>query len=158
MEGDILWVRETWFSTRLDCNDLLSCGVTSHLKFKADNNYDPNKDCVGRSWKPSIHMPKAAARIFLRVISVRCERLTDITEEDAEAEGVEKFHHGYTGSPRGIWYRDYLYGGGFDQENARKSFLGLWKSINGKESVKKNPWVFIYEFEKTEKPENFLNN
>mgnify|MGYP002795088639 FL=1 len=73
--GDILWVRETWFPTRFDYMDMLNRGIKHFVKYKADNDYDPKKDCVGRSWKPSIHMPKAACRIFLEVTNVKVEPL-----------------------------------------------------------------------------------
>lgn len=143
--GDILWVRETFIDVGDQANDFFA-GIRFH--YKADDSF------VGCwPWKPSIHMPKKAARIFLEVTNVRCERLHDISEDNAIAEGVSKFHHGYGGSPQGIWWKDYLHGGGHNQETARKSFIGLWKSINGKDSWKANPWVWVYEYKKIEKPE-----
>lgn len=80
-------------------------------------------------FKPSIHMPKAAARIWLQVVSVRVERLNDITEDDAKAEGVEKAYEVY-------------------KENARYrlGFMRIWEKLNGKESLNANPWVWAVTF------------
>jgi hypothetical protein len=102
-------------------------------------------------WKPSIHMPKAAARIWLEVVSVKVERLQDISRDDSIAEGVSHFNHGYGGSPQGVWYNDYEHGGGHTM-GPYQSFRGLWKTINGPESWKANPWVWVVEFRKIEKP------
>ena len=147
--ADILWVRETWFSTQFNCKDLLECGVIGHLRFKADNNYDPRKDCVGRSWYPSIHMPKEAARIFLKVTNVRCERLQDISEGDAISEGVKLFDTNL--------YKDYEDNKYPGLGKARVSFATLWDSINAKKYPwESNPWVWVYDFEQIEKPENFI--
>ena len=143
--GDVLWVRETWFSTRFDCNELLDCGITSHIRFKADNNYDPKKDCIGRSWKPSIHMPKSAARIWLKITNVRLEQLQDISRDDARAEGIERDPVSKTR------YKNYV--DGTTTYNERTSFYSLWESINGEESLLSNPFVWVIEFEEIEKPD-----
>lgn len=110
--------------------------------------------------KPSIHMPKSAARIWLKVISTRAERLHDITEEDCIREGIEF----YVRNDERKRYRDYLSKGyenikwGFPSfESAKESFKSLWVSINGQESWDANPWVFRVEFEvlsTTGKPDN----
>lgn len=147
--GDILWVRETWFSTRFDCLDLLKTGITNHLRYKADNNYDPKKDCVGRKWKPSIHMPREAARIFLKVVSVRAERLQDISEQDAFAEGVIKEH---SPIPAGANWSDTL------GKASLKAFQSIWKDIHGEKSWEENPFVWVYEFKRIEKPKDFNDN
>lgn len=139
--GDILWVRETWFSTRFDCLDLLKTGITNHLRYKADNNYDPKKDCVGRKWKPSIHMPREAARIFLEVVSVRAERLQDISDDDAYEEGV---------FPPEYWDGD--------NDAYIKTFRMVWEELYGKISWIKNPFVWVYEFKRIEKPKDFNDN
>jgi hypothetical protein len=151
LPGDILWVRETWFSTRFDFKDLLSCGVTSHLRFKADNNFDPRKDCVGRSWRPSIHMPKEAARSFFQVTNVRIERLQDISEEDAKSEGAIKgiFKIGPNTEKKQFQFEHNNHG------SYRDGFKYIWCKINGLESWYKNPFVWVYEYIKTTKPTNF---
>lgn len=78
--GDILYVRETWAPwSRTD-------GIAPEIHYKADGEMLP-----GVKWRPSIHMPREAARIFLRVTGVGVERLQDITEEQARAEGAEPF-------------------------------------------------------------------
>lgn len=144
--GDVLWVRETW------CWE----GDTSHQDldpvgffwFKADF-----KDDDGPSgWRPSIHMPKRYARIWLQIEDVRVERLWDITEEDAIAEGIlwHKWDIDYL--PR---YKDYLadaFGYGHPEHDyptvgiAKTSFSTLWRSINGSESWAENPWVWVVKF------------
>lgn len=157
--GDVLWVRETWFSTRFDCKELLSIGYNSHIKYKADNNYDPVKDCVGRSWKPSIHMPKEAARIFLKIKDIRVERLHNISEVDAIAEGI---YSDFNPIKEKNMFRDYLYS--TDRGIASKSsffespvnsFFSLWNFTYGENSFLQNPWVWVIEFERIEKPVEF---
>lgn len=134
--GDIIWVRET----------IAKCSDGTFL-YKANGckPIPPNK------WKPSIHMPKDAVRIWLRVVRVRTERLQDITSEDALYEGV--YYH-----PRLDKLKDYCaveYASvdikhPFD--DPADSFRSLWWSINGQASWNSNPWVWVVEFEKIEKP------
>lgn len=150
--GDVLWVRETW------CDPEDNHGNSPGNLYKADFGPEP----VDWIWKPSIHMPKEACRIFLKVISIRVERLQDISEQDAIAEGV-KLHH------RGKHYLNYedehykvtqfIY----NLDTAVESYKSLWRLINGRDSWNKsswdnNPWVWVVEFELTEKPENFNVN
>lgn len=152
--GDILWVRETVFDYKNFKEYPIFSNIKENYIYKADGNF------IGcHKWKPSIHMPKEAARIFLKVSNIRVERLNDITEADAIAEGVYEdplFGHncylcgkkGHVGTPNcedGFFH------------TAKDSFLSLWESINGKQSLESNPWVWVIEFEKVEKPENFNN-
>lgn len=113
--GDILWVRETW-------------AKDDTYYYKADGS------CGSRcgKWKPSIHMPKEAARIWLEVTDVRVERLQEITEEDARAEGALP-----TREERGY-------------NCCRDEFITLWDSINSKRGYgwDTNPWVWVIEFER----------
>ena len=119
--GDILYVRETWAES------------AEGYAYKAD--FD---GAEGWGWRPSIHMPKEAARIFLRVTDVRVERLQEITEDGVIAEGVKPS------------------GGNF----ALDDFEPLWDStikpadraLYGWDA---NPWVWIIEFERTDKPEGW---
>lgn len=85
-------------------------------------------------WRPSIFMPREAARIFLKVKNIRVERLQDITEEDAKAEGLYNgYHTTETSTPAGT---------------AKQAFMWIWQKINGDESWLSNPWVWVVEFER----------
>ena len=116
--GDQLWVRETFM-------DLGACFL-----YRADANAEQERAIVapGQRWKPAIHMPRAASRINLEITDVRVERLQEISEADAEAEGVANSLH--------------LQGGRFANEN----FAHLWDMINGDGSWDANPWVWVVEF------------
>lgn len=144
--GDLLWVRETFFN----CKDFKTFPLFTgkpDVLFKADDTF------IGEhSWKPCIHMPKAAARIWLEVAEIKAERLQEISEDDALREGVEPYS-----TPDGEFYTCYLctkqghskteicgdYG---EQVNAVSSFYTLWDSINGENSFKLNPWVWVVKF------------
>lgn len=137
--GDILWVRETW--TRI--------AEDSITVFKADYKGQP----VAWNWKPSIHMPKVAARIWLQITDIKVERLQQITEEDALAEGIieceDGTYYNYF-TQKGLRYRD-----GVECLLAKGSFQSLWCSINGLDSWAHNPWVWVISFKvlsKTGKP------
>ena len=149
--GDVLWVREKFAPPSGNQKD-------DAYMYAADYLLTAVKHAKGL-WKPSIHMPKKACRIFLKVISVRVERLQDISEQDAIAEGV-KLHH------RGKHYLNYddehykvtqfIY----NLDTAVESYKSLWRLINGRDSWNKstwdnNPWVWVVEFERCMKPENF---
>lgn len=155
--GDILYVRETWcknpnyneyyFKTR-------PYGIAPY-KLK---------------WKPSIHMPKEAARIFLKVKDVRVERLQDITEEQAKAEGIREYskdgklwkyavtddwwieyHHKYRKFFTGSWWQDM-------PRTAKEAFHHLWNSTLRRRDTPEwyannwsgNPWVWVIQFERLE--------
>jgi hypothetical protein len=138
--GDALWVRETWAKyVTSDC----AGGVTTRYRYKADLK----DECY--QWKPSIHMPRAACRLRLKIVSIRVERLHDITEEDAVREGinpVRSFDSG-AGISRRQLYENYL-PHGYTEVLPIDSFKSLWISINGHESWDQNPWVWRIEFEK----------
>ena len=85
--GDILWVRETWQHTK--CLNINFEDENYGYVYKADEQ--PWEDYEHWTWKPSIFMPKEACRIFLKIKSIRVERLNEITEADALAEGVERW-------------------------------------------------------------------
>ncbi|MNE10030.1 hypothetical protein D3C80_1027260 [compost metagenome] len=142
--GDILWVRETWnnwgakevpFVYR--ATDLRSCG---------------------HNWKPSIHMPKKAARIWLQITDLRVEHLHDISEHDAITEGIEikkdcdgDIYKDYEAKTEVSDFGDTYY------TNPVLSFKSLWVKINGKESWISNPWVWVIKFKvlsTTGKPES----
>ncbi|EKN6054076.1 hypothetical protein ACPX3P_000639 [Yersinia enterocolitica] len=120
--GDQLWVRETFGD----------CGV--RLVYRAD--YDDGAACIVKRWTPSIHMPRWASRINLLITGVRVERLNDISEQDARAEGIKAW--------RGP--AEELVGG-------KLAFFELWDSIYGQkegENWQANPWVWVIEFERME--------
>jgi hypothetical protein len=137
--GDILYVREAW------------CPVATIESWLSDKNLHAYRaDYVGKvpwKWHPSIHMPKEAARIFLRVTGVRVARLQDITEEDSRNEGVKDPY-------------DYQKPEYYEQPQMRgleinkSAFAGLWDRINHESiySWDANPWVWVIEFERCEKP------
>ena len=129
--GDLLWVRETWAAIR--------CWEDGHIEtpksipkdlgawnvaFAADEHPEHVED-RGWSWKPSIHMPRWASRITLEVTGIRVERVRDISEEDAHAEGFDGSE--YTAV---TWFRN------------------LWDSINAKRGYgwDANPWCWVVTF------------
>ena len=138
--GDRLWVREA-FSQHPQFAD---------LAYRADGEEfeDSHGFLWEPKWKPSIHMPRSASRILLEITAVRVERLHDISEADAQAEGVERV-------VVGSGWRRYC---DPDSEevgvppcgDARRSFRSLWKYINGAESWNSNPWVWVVEFKRVQ--------
>jgi len=166
--GDILWVRETWAETtnvnqsenwlvnraHLPIGERDEGILWNAIIYHADGEWqwcdDDGFSTEKSYWKPSIFMPKAACRIFLKITGVRVERLQSISESDAIAEGVEKYH----GTD---FYK--MYGGKKENDwcaTAYASYAYLWQSINGPESWDANPWVWVVTFERCEKPEGFL--
>lgn len=128
--GDVLWVREAYCPEFFDGN--IHC-------YKADFNETAYEFVSEPKWKPSIHMPKDAARIWLRITDVRVERLQDITGQDAISEGVIFTPHGPS-SLLESWGA------------ANKLFQNIWQRINGSDRWNANPWVWVIEFERIEKP------
>lgn len=138
--GDILWVRETWNGDWCD-----------HYIYKADGGGAKAAGYAAEpKWRPSIHMPREAARIFLRVTDVRVERLQDISREQAIDEGV---NDPYDYQPP-AWYDKH----GLTNNYEIDAFAGLWDStikladltLYGWEA---NPWVWVIEFERISKDE-----
>jgi hypothetical protein len=137
--GDILWVRERFelFDRGTDDN-----GFDGYLRYVADQKEirwpsHPLSPCI----KPSIHMPKAACRLFLKIKSIKVERLHDISQADAIAEGVERLYN-----TTSLVYKNYMFKD--DVVDAKNSFKSLWQKINGIESWQQNPWVWVIKFEK----------
>lgn len=148
--ADILWVRETWSKIHYEGVDPEPTYI-----YKADDEAGH----IQGIWKPSIHMPKAACRLKLEVLSIRVERLHEITEEDAIREGVQSMDFGF-GQTSSMRYRDYVVdasGYGHPDHDfptvtdARDSFITLWQKINGKESWSANPWIWRVEFRKLDR-------
>ncbi|MDS0779568.1 morphogenetic protein [Serratia marcescens] len=145
--GDRLWVRETFAAFDADWkhpgkpHDLRD-GPWPNVVYPASVAKIPDGTC-----RPSIHMPRWASRILLEITAVRVERLNDISEEDAKAEGVRAIGNNFGNGPA---YCDYLLPNLDDAaewyNRARDSFKSLWKSIYGAESWSANPWVWVIEF------------
>lgn len=126
--GDLLWVRETWNSDQQYASWKPSeIPQGAPLYYKADESGKPDPDGITPIWRPSIHMPRWASRIALRVTDVRVERVQDITDYDCQCEGL--LHNNYS-------------------NNIRGQFTDLWDSINAKRgySWSSNPWVWVVEF------------
>lgn len=145
--GDRLWVRETWSHTGQGVWTVRDARMTC---FGGKVVYRADEDTAGAGWFPSIHMPKEFARIFLKVTDVRVQRLRDISEEDAIAEGIqsrEVRNAGLTMAPITV------FGIGRDTDyapSAGVAFSDLWEEINGSGSWGKNPWVYALTFERVE--------
>lgn len=130
---DILWVRETWAHVKFGTGDW-------HYEYRADRD-DPHRFSNGSfaEWRPSIHMPREAARLFLRVREVRVERLQEMTAEDSLSEGV-KLH------------LESIMNG----DPVLKPFAELWDStLKGTDlptyGWDENPWVWVIRFERAER-------
>lgn len=143
--GDVLYVREKFKKNSIPI------GWPYHYYANNDTFTDPDNE----TWTPSIHMPKAAARIFLEVTDVKVERLNDISEEDAEAEGVERMteYKQMIGGEKIACWADYP-SGAAKHTSAYESFQSLWESIYNTWDA--NPFVWVYSFKQIDKPENFI--
>lgn len=131
--GDTLYVRETWWKNGNTYFYKAGCS-----KGLIDNMYV--------KWRPSIHMPKEAVRIWLKVTDVRVERLQDITDEQAKAEG-ENWKNG-----KNVGFEEKM------RRTAVERFAEIWNSTIKKSDLDRygwdaNPWVWVIEFERFEKPE-----
>ena len=129
VRGDRLYAREAWAAPH----------AYDHLPPRlipqdARIHYAATEDRGGLLWRPSIHMPRWASRITLEITRVRVERLQDISEADALAEGV---------TDDGSLVTDLA---GNDRGGAFAAFATLWEVINGADSWDDNPWVWAIEF------------
>ena len=129
--GDILWVRETW--SKDENGEYV---YRTNYGTTEDDSFPPSMF----KWKPSIHMPREAARIFLRVTNVRVERLQEITPKDAWEEGcrIGNFFPWEKHIPE------------LQQQCRDILFKSLWDGLNAKRGYgwDINPWVWVYEFER----------
>ncbi|MFW2971995.1 hypothetical protein ACN6UB_16180 [Serratia marcescens] len=149
--GDRLWVRETfavlgnedgcpidWDGNLIKGDEKQAARIYKASCWQEPGNYGlwsiPDRDTQYEgAWRPSIHMPRWASRITLEITAVRVERLNDISEEDAKAEGVKAGV-----SP------------GHEHMMHQVAFSELWQSIYGAESWSANPWVWVIEFRRVE--------
>jgi hypothetical protein len=158
--GEQLWVRETWGGD--DC---------SGFAYRADHpdwkRFQGDGEQPDSPWRPSIYMPRRASRLLLEITSVRAERLHDISEEDAIAEGVV-IHVDATDCPPGMvrplhqLTRSPMLHAGIkaSAENAyRWAYACLWESINGKRAPwASNPWVWAVSFQRVETTQKAVAN
>lgn len=134
--GDRLWVRENFAA------NIPGCEIQNGITYQADH-IDPRGDGPANpiKWTPSIHMPRKVSRILLEVTHVRAERVKDISEADALAEGICRISTnvgGRYGLPS--WRkRDW-------RESAREAYLHLFYGINKRMPVTENPWVWVISF------------
>ncbi|MGC8342236.1 morphogenetic protein [Pantoea ananatis] len=129
--GNRLWVREAWARYNIDQD--------SHdIAYRATTPDDWPKE--GR-WRPSIHMPRWASRITLEITGVRVERLWEISEDDAKAEGCSFEALRFKPGTREVEEMGHT---------AVYQFGGFWQSIYGEESWQANPWVWVIEFKRVE--------
>ena len=142
--GDRLWVRET-FQRFSDDGEIMYRADPASLRAMNELKYD---ECQEARWRPSIHMPRWASRILLEVVSVRVERLNDISESDCWAEGIEEVIHLFDG-PSQAEMANRL---GLCLEDAKPLYAQLWEFINGAGSWDENPWVWVVEFKRIEPP------
>ena len=175
--GDLLYVRETWNygTVDSDCkeysvpecwfeeedwrNDGKYKYIICRFWYKADPEDEEDMVKLGGRWRPSIHMPKEAARIWLRVTGIECQRIQNITVDDARAEGIvvdeysneagETFH---TDNDGNTWEAEMS-----EEADTLLAFQTLWDSTVQKTELKQygwnaNPWVWVYHFERCEKP------
>lgn len=135
--GDLLWVRETWAKSGFGWGNESRLG-RKHYRADPDHGWQP---CWG-PWKPSIHMPRWASRLTLRVTDVRVQRVQKISEGDAEAEGCSA--SGWSPSPA-----DPDNVTGAESLSARDAFTRLWNSIYAKRGTgwDANPWVVAITFD-----------
>ena len=149
--GDQLWVRETYCYGRIDEHD--STEPASRYLYVDDSDYGDGQtypiykqmvlsdgiECDEVKWKPSIHMPRSASRITLEITKIRVERLNDISDKDAKAEGFD-----YSHNPSVIRM-------GRATDDAKTNFSNTWKAIYGTDSWEQNQWVWVIEFKRVGK-------
>lgn len=165
--GDILYVRETWCRGKVEIEDttdgfqgetyISQCIGDEDIIFK-QQAIQEGIDISETKWKPSIFMPKEAARIFLKVKSVRVEKLQDITEEGCLEEGIRK----YTKDGELFKYsvNESMYKWQDMPKEPKEAFKDLWNSTLNKKTgwnykYENNPYVWVIEFEIISREEAF---
>ena len=156
--GDVLWVREAW-QPDPNCDDdawdkhhcsyyeWSGCGskvsdIPTLLQKPEHCIYRASFDVNGLNWKPSLFMPRWASRLQLEVTAIRMERLNDISEHDAEAEGMLECV-GMFSEREYIQIAEQI---GSEINDLKPYFVQLWQSIYGPDSWSQNPWVWVVEF------------
>lgn len=167
--GDILYVRETFrwqlvgeFDFWGDCNwddEVVEYKASVNEFLEEYEEYLDREEYESTRWIPSIHMPKDLARIFLKVTSVRAERLKDITDEGCLSEGIREFTK--DGVVKKYDTEPNMYSWEKMPRTPKEAFEKLWNStlqLKGKcngwtNLFEYNPWVWVIEFEQVEKQE-----
>jgi hypothetical protein len=163
--GDTLWVRETWALSGNEDGHTIDvwgslCEARDAVRFyRADTEAAPyglrrlpRGDVFDGHWCPSIHMPRWASRLTLEVVSVRVERVQQITNEDARAEGARELPL-QEGEPGAWWTMDASRGADAYARAPAAAFGRLWDTINGKRAPwASNPWVWVVEFRRASEP------
>lgn len=152
--GDRLWVREGWATVDLayapqGVGEAIEvaykaegglCRIVKHISADAAEKYTGGR--FNSDWRTPLFMPRWASRVMLEIVSIRVERLHEISGLDAISEGIER--HGEK-----MWKRGHLHGeNGVRLSTAfpRIAYRCVWEEINGHESWDKNPWVWVVEF------------
>jgi hypothetical protein len=165
--GDIIWVKEPhyafgyWYikgktkktnkEKYLFKDEKLGYFYEKEDEFAEVRVVLPNEILTGRTYatgwykRSPLFMPFIACRLFLEITSARLERLQDITEEGAIAEGVEK---------KAEMYKLYGFPNYTAVASAKASYMTLWQTINGRDSWKQNPWVWVIQYKRIPKPES----
>lgn len=155
--GDLLWVRENFQHSNFPYGPM---DKDCHFFYMADFLDDPlgvnlehSGDGIRRTWKPNIHLPKYACRLWLEIRKIRIERLLDITDGGAVLEGTyievkERSWGAFSAGTRSIDGAELVLMPGVP----RRDFLTLFASINGQALVDANPWLWVISFEKVEAP------
>lgn len=150
--GDVLWIRETWTKNPFFGE------IPKMPKYLYKATDTPMEE--GLKWKPSIHMPFDACRLYLQITNIKVERLQDITEEQAVAEGLACLSKdggitykyglpdadGLPGNDDSGWHWSEW------EVNPIEAFKKLWEKINGAGSWNANPWVWAISFKRIDKP------
>ena len=166
-KGDRLWVRES-HAENLGIGWLYKADATEDDSGERDGWWVGDEFFQNVKWKPSIHMPRKASRITLEVLDIRVERLQDISEKDAKAEGMfftdygRQCYHGggppkdvgncpapeHTHTQRPGWFWKKTERHTQCLLTARSAFGNIWQSIHGPDSWNQNPWVWVVEFKR----------
>ncbi|MCA8226161.1 ASCH domain-containing protein [Burkholderia vietnamiensis] len=149
--GDRLYVRETWQHSNHPFGpyerDCLVFYRADYLDDPLGPDLERSPDGIRRGWRPSIHMPRPASRITLEITGLRVERLQDISEADAIAEGIDR-------TTAGLWstYRQSDTDGTY---SPRLSYQFLWDGLNAARGHgwDANPWVWVIQFRRIDGPE-----
>ncbi len=144
--GRRFWVKETYYPAFKRTKSNSGC------VYRADQiapclALRPDWHPGGKGWKPSIFMPRWASRTELLSREIKVERLHDITDAGAKAEGIQELPL-QKGQPGAWWTADPSKGAKLQGRTPRQAYIKLWELINGKDSWDPNPWVWVIKFKK----------